>query len=138
MDRKSELSKKILEEMTVDYSNSLDKNFDLAKQFVQITKDGKVDLKEKEKLTGKDKILLYLVGKLYAKEAGLAQTDSATNQELMDELGIQKGSLQPWLKELRESNRVKQVKFGKSVQHSIPINNVESTLLSVQTKIKGR
>src|SRR5437667_12495697 len=98
MDSKSQLRKKILEEMTVDYSNSLEKNFDLAKQFVQITKEGKVDLKEKEKFTGKDKIMLYLVGKLYAKEAGLAQTNSATNKELMDELGMQKGSLLPCLK----------------------------------------
>ena len=62
------LRKKIIDEMTVNYSNALEKNFDLAKQFIRITQDGKVDILHKEKFGGKEQILLYLIGKLYAKE----------------------------------------------------------------------
>ena len=68
--KENELKKRIIEEMTVDYSNALEKIFDLAKQFIRITKDGKVFILFKDKLSGKEQILLYLIGKLYAKEAG--------------------------------------------------------------------
>lgn len=138
MDKQKEngLKKMIIEEMTVDYSNALEKNFDLAKQFIRITKDGKVDILFKDKLSGKEKILLYLIGKLYAKEAGFAATDDVGNKELMDELGIPKGSLLPWLKDLRDENKIKQVKKGRYTHHSIPVNLVERTLKSTERKLK--
>lgn len=138
MDKQKEngLKKMIIEEMTVDYSNALEKNFDLAKQFIRITKDGKVDILFKDKLSGKEKILLYLIGKLYAKEVGFAATDDVGNKELMDELGIPKGSLLPWLKDLRDENKIKQVKKGRYTHHSIPVNLVERTLKSTERKLK--
>jgi len=101
-DTPSELKRKIQEEMMVDYSNTLEKNFDLAKQFIRVTKEGKVDVVVKEKVTGKEQILLYLIGKLYAKEAGFSVTDEVGNKELLDELGVPQGSLLPWLKALRD------------------------------------
>jgi hypothetical protein len=138
MDKQKEngLKKMIIEEMTVDYSNALEKIFDLAKQFIRITKNGKVDILFKDKLSGKEKILLYLIGKLYAKEAGFAATDDVENKELMDELGIPKGSLLPWLKDLRDENKIKQVKKGRYTHHNIPVNLVERTLKSTERKLK--
>lgn len=130
------LKKRIIEEMTVDYSNALEKNFDLAKQFIRITKEGKVDILFKDKLSGEEQILLYLIGKLYTKEAGFIATDDVGNKELMDELGVPKGSLLPWLKRLRDKNRIKQVKKGRYTHHVIPVNLVERTLKSVERKIK--
>lgn len=130
------LKQRIIEEMTVDYSNALEKNFELAKQFIRITKDGKVDILFKNKLSGKEQILLYLIGKLYAKEAGFTATDGAGNKELMDELGIPQGSLFPWLKELRDKNKIKQVKKGRYTYHNIPVNLVERTLKSIERKLK--
>ena len=130
------LKKRIIEEMTVDYASALEKNFDLAKQFIRITKDGKVDVKVKDKLNGKEMILLYLIGKLYAKEAGFASADDTGNKELMDELGIIKGSLLPWLKDLRDENVIKQVRKGQYTYHSIPINLVERTLQTIEGKLK--
>lgn len=134
--RESGLKKKIIEEMTVDYSSALEKNFDLAKQFIRVTKDGKVDVLFKDKLTGEERILLYLVGKLYAKEAGFITTDDVVNNELLNELGIPKGSLLPWLKNLRDTNRIRQVKRGQYVHHSIPVNQVERTLRAIEGKLK--
>ena len=129
------LTKKIIEEMTVDYSNALEKNFSLAKQFIRITKDGKVDILAKDRLKGKEQILLYLIGKLYAKEVGFTATDNVGNKELMDELGIPEGSLFPWLKDLRDENNIKQFKKERRVYHFIPINLVERTLKSIEKKI---
>ena len=130
------LRKKIIDEMTVNYSNALEKNFDLAKQFIRITQDGKVDLLHKEKFGGKEQILLYLIGKLYAKEGGLIELVDVDNKELMDELGIPQGSILPWLKNLRDSNRIKQVKKGKFTHHSIAINMIEKTLNIAEKKLK--
>ena len=136
-DKNTELKKRIFEEMTVDYSNSLEKNFDVAKQFIRVTKEGKIDVLVKDKVAGKEQILLYLIGKLYAKEAGFSPTDDAGNKELMDELGIPSGSLLPWLKGLRDTNKIKPVKKGKNVYHTIPISVVEKALKSMEKKIKG-
>ena len=132
----NKLKNRIIEEMTVDYSNALEKNFDLAKQFIRITRDGSVDILFKDKLAGEEQILLYLIGKLYAKEAGFSATDDVGNQELMNELGAPKGSVLPWLKNLRDMNRIKQVKMGRYAHHSIPVNVVEKTLQAIERKLK--
>ena len=131
-----DLKKRILEEMTVAYSSALEKNFDLAKQFVRITKEGSVDVQFREKLTGEERILLYLIGKVYAKEAGLTGKDDVGNKEFLNELGIPKGSLLPWLKALREKKKIQQVKRGRYAHHSICLNVVEKTLKSIDKKLK--
>lgn len=136
MGAKKDLKHRIIEEMTVDYSGALEKNFVLAKQFIRIAKDGKVDVLFKDKLSGKDQILLYLVGKLYAKEAGLSPTDDVGNRELMNELGIPQGSLLPWLMELRKKPGIKQNKKGRQTTHYLPINLVERVLRTAEKKLK--
>jgi hypothetical protein len=136
--KKVNLKEKIIGEMMVDYSNSLDKSFNLAKQFIRITRDGKVDVLQKEKLSGTERISLYLIGKLYAKEAGFALTDDASNTELMNELGILKGSLLPWIKELRDKKKIKSIKREKLSQHHISINIVEKTLKEIEAKLNKR
>ena len=130
-----DLRRKIIEEMTADYSSALEKHFDLAKQFIRITKDGKVDVLFKNKLTGTESILLYLIGKMYAKEAGLAPSSDVGNKELMDELGVPKGSLLPWLKQLRDTNQIKQVKAGRYTNHVVALNIVEKTLIGIGSKL---
>src|SRR2546425_1962513 len=99
---KTNLKTKILEEMTVNYSDNLEKSFDTAKRFIRISSEGKIEIRVREKLNGKDQILLYLVGKLYAKEGGLSLDEYVGNAELLDQLGFPVGSLLPWLKELRD------------------------------------
>jgi len=131
----NDLKKKILDEMTVDYSSNLESNFELAKQFVRITRDGKVEVLVKDKVSGKEQILLYLVGKMYAKEAGLTATDEVGNTELMEQLGIPLGSLLPWLKDLRDKNKIKQIRREKNVYHRVPVNLIESALKIVEKKV---
>ena len=134
--KQNSLRSRIIEEMTVDYSNALEKTFNLAKQFIRITKAGKVDILYKDKLSGKNQILLYLIGKLYAKEAGFTTNDDVGNKELMDEMGIPSGSLLPWLLTLRKENKIKQVKKGKYTHHVVALNYVEKILKNVEKSLK--
>lgn len=134
--KKEELKRRIMDEMLTDHYNALDKNFDIAKKFVGVTNEGKVDVKVKEDLNGKYQILLYLIGKLYAKEAGLTDTEAVGSKELMNELGILEGSLRPWIKELRDKNKIKPVKKDRYTHYVIPTNLIETTLKEVMGKIE--
>ena len=131
-----DLRKRILEEMTVDYSNALDRYFDLAKQFIKITKEGKVAIVHKDKISGKEQVLLYLIGKLYAKEAGFISAEDVGNKELMDELGIPIGSILPWVKNLKDSKKIKPIRRGRYIHHIISINLIEKTLKNAEKKLK--
>lgn len=135
-EQKNDLKKRILEEMTVDYSSALEKNFDLAKQFIRITKDGEIDILPKNMLTSKEQILLYLIGKLYAKEAGYIDTVETVNEELLSALGMPRGTLDWSLKELHDGKKIKTAKKRGSAYHSILVNLVEKTLESVARKLK--
>jgi hypothetical protein len=130
------LRKRILQEMTVDYSKVLEENFGLAKQFIRLTKEGEVEILVKEKTTGQEKILLYLIGKLYAKEARLTSSAEVGNQELIENLGMPQGSLLPWLKGLRDENKIKQIKRERHTFHTIPISLVGKTLKQIDKKLK--
>lgn len=131
----SELRDRILNEMTVDYASALEKSFNLAKRFIRVTTDGRTEVLVKGQVPQKEQILLYLVGKLYAKEAGLAATAQVSNAELMDELGMPKGSVLPALKELRDANRIERSKSGRTVYHSIPVSMVERILRSIEDRV---
>ena len=133
---KEELKKRILEEMMIDYADELAKNFNLAKQFIRITREGKVKVLVKDEISGKERILLYLIGKMYAKEAGLAETEEVENKELMEELAIPEGSLFPWLKELREENKIKQIRREGKVYHIVPVNQIEEILGAIDKKVR--
>lgn len=134
--KRDELKRKIREEMIANYYNSLDKNFELAKKFIRVTENGKVDVLFKEELGGKEQVLLYLIGKIYAKEAELTTTDCVTNKELIEELGVLDTSLRPWLKKLRDGNKIKRSKEDKYACHFIPANLIEKTLKKIDSEIK--
>lgn len=135
--KNTELKNRIVAEMTEDFSNALEKNFETAKELMRITKEGKVTVLFKEKLTGEEQLALYFIGKLYAKEAGFIEKQEVDNKELMDELGIPKGSLLPWLKNLRDKKKAKQIKIGRNVLHTIPANLIEKTLRDIGKKLKS-
>ncbi len=136
LEEKDAFKKKILGEMTVDYANNLQKNFDQAKQYVRITSVGSVDVLIKEKLNGMEQILLYLMGKMYAKEGGLTSTDEVPNEELERELQMKTGSLLPYLKELRDKNLINRVSHGGISYHSLRISEIENVLKTVEKKVK--
>lgn len=131
----SGLAEKIRSEMVVDYSEILDKNLELAKHLIRITDRGTVEVPQKSNLSAKERIMLYLIGKLYAKEAKLSEIESAGNQEIMEELNMPEGTLLPRLKELRDSRQIKQVKVERYVHHKILPNWIEVTLKDIEAKL---
>jgi len=128
------LKRRIMDEMVVDYASALEKNFDLAKRFIRITKDGRVDILVKDKLVVRDNIALYLIGKLYARQAGFAASDEVNNEELLNELGIPSGSLLPGLKELRDKTIIKTIKREGLSYHVIQPNVVEKKLREINER----
>lgn len=136
--KKDALKNKIRDALSMDYSGFLDKNLDFVKQLFRITKDGKIDVIVKDSVTGEQKIALYLVGKLYAKESELSITDEVDNSELMTQLGIRKGSLLPWLKSLRDSGVIHDTKIGKKTYHSIHASEMERVLKEIDKSLKRR
>jgi len=125
------LKEKIMAEMVVDYGDTLERNFELAKKFIRIANNGKIDVITRKSITGKELIQLYLIGKIYAKEAGLCESEEVTNKELINELSIPEGSLLPWTKDLRDNKKITSAKPGT---HAIPVNLIEKTLKEVETK----
>ncbi|MFX1489869.1 MAG: hypothetical protein ACFFBI_12015 [Promethearchaeota archaeon] len=123
-DEKNKLKKRIIEEMVVDHQNILEKYFDLAKQFINITTEGAINIISEERYSIEEKVLLYLIGKIYAKEAGVASTEEVGFKELMDNLGIVKGTIYPIIKRLRDKNKLSQKKQGKLTFITIPMNLV--------------
>src|SRR6266568_2342668 len=138
LEKQSTLRKRILEEMTSNYSGNLEKNFDLAKQFIRLAPEGYVEVLVKHKLGGKDQILLYLIGKMYAKEAGYANDEYVSNNELLEHLGYPIGSLLPFLKQLRDENMVRQTKRENNVFHTVPPPKVEEILGLIERKTRTK
>lgn len=138
MPESDELKVKILRELVVDHADALERIFPLAKQFIRITKEGKIDVVVKDKLTGQEKVSLYLIGKHYAKRAGLSDTEYVKNDELSCELGIKMNSLLPWLKFLRDRNIIVQDKQGgREVGHAISLSAIERMLEAIDNKLKN-
>lgn len=132
---KDSLKSRVLSEMTVDYSKILEKNFDRAKQFVCISADGLVDVLVRDKVTGPEQIQLYLIGKIYARAADLTTTDEVGNNELMQQLAMPEGSLLPWLKGLRDKNKITRIRHERNAYHTVPVNLIEETLKGIEKKV---
>lgn len=126
----------ILNEMKVDYNNILEKNFMLAKKFIRITTSGTIDIIYKGKLSTNEKLLIYLIGKKYAKEAGLTEFADAANNELKNELGMPEGSLLPGIKIIRDKRMIETVKRDGLSYHSILPNLIVKVLNDLELKSK--
>jgi hypothetical protein len=72
---------------------------------------------------------------MYAKEASLTNDENVGTTELLDQLGVPEGSLFPWLKELRDSNQIRQVKRENNVYHTVLPAKVYEILTTIQKKL---
>ncbi len=83
----------------------LEQNFALAKEFIRVTKEGKVKiLVNNNMFTEQEKIAMYLIGKQYAKYAGLAESEYVSVRELSSELNIPRKAVAARAAELRNKN----------------------------------
>ena len=128
------LKEKIIEEMTTDYTGILERNFEQVKQILKISKNGKVEISNKDIYSGEELILLYLIGKAYCKEAGYSDVASVGNKELIEELGKPEGSVKPWTKNLRDKGRIKQDKDSSTAAHYILPQLIETVMKGIVDK----
>lgn len=116
----SDLKRWIQEELTVDIENELSKYKEKVKEYIQLTPSGEVILKQTD-LTAKQKILVYLIGKIYAKAAEYSDENNATNKELAEALRLPEGTVKYTLFELRNEGLVLPIADGV---HSIRISSI--------------
>ena len=67
-DVRRSLKSLIAKERAVDHAGVLERNFEMAKGFIRVSKDWKVDVLDRDRFSGKDQIMLCLIRGLYAKE----------------------------------------------------------------------
>lgn len=132
------LKERILAEMTVSHADALEKHFELAKQLIQITTTGKIHLVEKDNYNAKEQIVLYLIGKVYAKKAELSIEDGADRSELMSELGLPGGTVDPKLKELADGRVIERNKDATATKYSVSLARLEQQLKAIQLKRGGK
>ena len=111
------LKEKILTEMV--YDDLIELNVDIAKRFIKLL-GNKIIIINNMLFTGKEKILLYLVGKLYSQEAGLISNVNVTSKELINNLEICKNSFYVYIKRLRTLGLIRQDKSRKINKYYIP------------------
>lgn len=120
----SELREWIKSEMTVDVEALLLKHKDKVKEYVKLATSGEVIL-QKTDLTAKQKILLYLIGKLYSKIAGYSETESVRNKDLAQSLGINENTVKFSLFDLRKEGFIVPTEEGI---HQVRITNLDAAL----------
>lgn len=108
-----ELKKWVKEELTVMEVNELARHKEKVKELIGITSDGMVVFKvDSTKLSAKETICLYMIGKVYAHVAGYVDEESVANKELIEVLNIPEGTIGRALKELRDRKFVIAEKTG--------------------------
>lgn len=124
-------------ELTVKKSDILWEARDRIARLVGISTDGSVSFRipaeDLEKLTTRERILLYMVGKLYSEAAGYTDDATVSNSELAQNLGMPDGTVKSQLKVLRDRRYIKAVQAGT---HSISADRILDALSSVEAKVE--
>ena len=128
-----ELKKWVKEELTVTEVNELSRHKETVKELIRITSDGMIVFKvDSTKLSAKEIICVYMIGKVYAYVAGYVDEESVTNRELIGALNLPEGTIGRSLKELRDRKFIIAKKTGI---HSILHNSIEEILKNVLEKL---
>ena len=106
----STLDEWIRKELTIDVESELSKYREKVKSLISLTPSGEVLLKRSD-LMAKEKILAYLIGKVYANVANYSD-GTAKNKELVDALHLPEGTVKFSLFELRKEDLVFSVTGG--------------------------
>lgn len=121
-ERLSDLQKWIKNEMTMDIEALLLKHKERAKHYIRLASSGDVILRQND-LTAKQKVLIYLIGKLYSKLAGYSDKETVTNKEIEQALGLKEGTVKFNLFALRNEGLIVSNENGI---HQIRITNLDT------------
>jgi predicted HTH transcriptional regulator len=124
-----------LEDLIYDEEEEFERLVPKVKKVVMVKKTGDpVFVCDRNLLSTSEIIMVYLIGKFFAKKLGFVEEESATNDELHRSLKIKKNVLAARLNDLRKEGLVEQVARGK---HKISTVKLEEFLDNVLQKIEG-
>ena len=124
----------IKSELTVDITQELAKHKETIKNFIKLIPDGSVlVMDQKKNFSAKDKIALYMIGKLYSNYAKYSSEKTVKNKELEDALGLPEGTVKNSLFRLRKDNYVMVVAEGV---HQIKFDKIGDILNEIKGKMQ--
>jgi hypothetical protein len=142
--------------MSLSYESDRDQYMErysvLAKRFVSIDGQGEVSIIVEG--SDKERILLYLIGKLYARKDGLVPSEFVDRSELVEKLGIPEASLVELLKELGNKQLIsrsrmvsrmgrrgrksrKGMEEGRTVYYSVMMDKLGPVLKMIEARLSG-
>jgi len=124
----------------------------LAKRFVSINGQGEISIIVEG--SDKERILLYLIGKLYARKDGLVPSEFVDRSELVEKLGIPETSLLELLKELGNKQLISRSRIvsrtgrkgrksrkgmdeGRTVYYGIMADKLGPVLKMIEARLSG-
>jgi hypothetical protein len=135
-----------------DRNQYMERYSSLTKRFVSINGQGEISIIVEG--SDKERILLYLIGKLYARKDGLVPSEFVDRSELVQKLGIPETYLLELLKELGNKqlisrNRMvsrtgrkgrksrKGMDVGRKVYYGVMIDKLGSILEMIDARLSG-
>jgi len=126
---------KIRKTLVVDTQAIWDKTVEKASKLIMLTDQGDVYFKiNKAKMTNKEIVLLYMIGKKFALEGNLVETEEANLDELSEFIGINKQNIAARISELKNEQKIKLVNRGHYVLQSYIIEKTVNELIDKYSK----
>lgn len=98
---------RIKEEMVVDVESVLDDQFDEANELYQLYGDGTVDIDDDyEDASWKTRVLIHLVGRLYAHEGNLIETPGVTYEYFYKRFDKDDSTVRHYINDLQDESIV--------------------------------
>ncbi|MEM0336652.1 MAG: hypothetical protein QXS96_05400 [Candidatus Caldarchaeum sp.] len=135
MEKKEDLKEKLKRELLLE-EEITSEQIERVKRFIRFTNKGQiVFVAPREKLPLRDQILLYLLGKRLAREAGLGEKDSASIEEISNGLGADYFQVAARLSDLKTQHYVLSVERGEYIMVFARLNEILDRL---ETMIKEK
>jgi hypothetical protein len=106
---------------------------DRVARVVSINDDGSAGPRVGLALPAREAVLCSYVGKHYAAAAGLATQTSVENRELVESLGLPKGTVGRCVKELRDARLIQVLEEGR---HTLPVSNIERAIKEIELGVQ--
>lgn len=125
------LEDKINDEMVVDAESFLEEHFDQASELFRIFEDGNVDIKDDfEDATWRERILIHLIGQMYAYEGGRAEKPTLPYDYFYARLDVDDSTVRSYMNELDDDLIVK--KDDESGEWKLVPDNLPKALSRIE------
>lgn len=126
------LEDQIKDTLVPDTDTVLEKHIDTVKDFLEIFEDGTIVIKnEYRNVDSSTRILIYLIGRRYAYEANLSESDTLATEFFYGRFDASDRTVRNWLQGLRDAGLV--AKEGRS-EHRIVVENLSDAVERVQNE----